>query len=196
VFYLSKHKKEFKALKEEVRRLNMKRELKSGFKTILDYGATIYKTKNQALDGAKDSSGAIADMLEDLGTAVLPLGCFSLDNSTRLYRQGDNITSLYGDNKSVGLVTTKPINMFMPTHKAQKVSGFTAYYVGKDITKECAVVKVGGNHEGAIDLRKDKTEYHKWKNRTRANGNIYDFDFIGHIPKMKILQKEMRMAFG
>ena len=110
--------------------------------TILDYGATRYKSNNHALDGQRDSAQAINDMIDDVGVAVLPA---------------------FG---SINLITEKPIKMFRPIHNRQDIRGFTAYFFGE---KGGAVVYAGGKHKGGLDIHKNGKEYHHWYNRNPSS---------------------------
>ena len=145
--------------------------------TILDYGATRYKSNNHALDGQRDSAQAINDMIDDVGVAVLPaFGSFYLNKETTFYRAKDSLVSLGQGNKNVNLITDKPIKMFRPIHNRQDIRGFTAYFFGE---KGGAVVYAGGKHKGGLDIHKNGKEYHHWYNRTRLLDSTFDFDVQG-----------------
>lgn len=158
---------------------------KNNFKTIIDYGAVVYNSRLEAING-KDSSKAIQDMVDDVRVAVLPpCGWIKNEKSTVLYRSGESVVSLGQGNRSVNLISTKPIDMFLPVYRNHDIKGFTAWYIGKKITKECAVVRYGGVPlpHGAIyewynidhTVREQKT----WHQRTQCISNDLDFDFEG-----------------
>ena len=164
-----------------------------GFKTILDYGATMYTNYTDCVNG-KDSSKAIQDMADDVGRAILPpYGWFKNEKTTVFKKQGQGIVSLGSGNRGVHLISTKSIDMFKPIYFNQEVSGFTAWYVGKHITKECAVVRFGG--VPVIRPRKEKylkdftvKESNSWE-RTQSIGTTLDFDFEGRPYFKNILNK-------
>ena len=132
------------------------------------YGATVYKTEQDALNG-RSSTNAIQKMIEDVGVAILPkYGYLNHDGEVFLYRENDSIIG----SKGVYLVSNTNNNMFRPLHSNQVIKGFKANMYGGG-----SVVYVGGEHKGAIDLDKNGKEYHHWYNRTRINGSTFDFDF-------------------
>ena len=159
-------------------------------KTIIDYGAKWYKTKEEALKGKESSHDAIRKMVNDVGTALLPCsGWFYIDHSTTLFRTRDAIYSkckgieYYSiGNKGVNIITDKPIDMFVITNEEQEVSGFTAWYVGPDI-KQCAAVRIGGNPSNIGAEYKNEflnsTIPHFRPRRTNAFGIKVDIDFVG-----------------
>ena len=151
-------------------------------KTILDYGATLYKNNKEALDGQVSSHQAIQDMLDDTGHAVLPpYGSLYHGDSVFGWHDRSSITSLGQSNKGLSIVTDKPISMFIPVQKRNVIKGFTAYYVGDKITEECAVVRLGGDERniGGIYYKSNGTPFHRYPNRTSAIGHDFDFDMQG-----------------
>lgn len=153
------------------------------FKTVLDYGAKLYATKDEALNG-ESFHKAGQKMLDETGTCLLPpYGWMKLDDSIFLWNSGDSVQSLGQGNKGLRIVANKPISMFFPINEFQQITGFTAHYVGNKITKECAVVQMGGDERNIggsyynSDL--DKTTSHFWTRRTRVNKLFLDFDFVG-----------------
>ena len=151
-------------------------------KTILDYGAKLYKHNDEALDGQVSSHQAIQDMLDDVGTATLPnYGSLFMGDSVFGWYERGVVNSLGYGNRSVSLVTDKPISMFVPIHNRNIISGFTAYYVGDKITEECAVVRLGGDERniGGIHYKPNGKPYNRWENRTTAIGHNFDFDLLG-----------------
>ena len=133
-------------------------------KTILDYGATAYKTKQEALNG-RSSSQAIEDMITEWGTAILPdYGYLKHDKEIILYRKGD---SVIGGCNLVG----NGNKMFRPINHNQTIKGFTAH-----LENGGSVVYVGGAHKGAIDINSAGKEYHKWANRSRVINNEWNFN--------------------
>lgn len=151
-------------------------------KTIIDYGATAYTSKKEALKGKKSSHTAIRKMLDEHGVAILPAyGWFYFDETTILWRERDVIYSLGKGNRGVNLVTDKPVSMFLITNNEQEIKGFTAWYIGKEITKQCAVVQIGGDARniGAISKTPMGKIQHFRPRRTNAVGVNLDFDFVG-----------------
>ena len=150
--------------------------------TVLDYGATLYKTKEDAVNGVS-SHQALQSMLDETGCALLPAyGWIKLDDTVILFKEGDCVKSLGGSNKGLNIISTKPISMFLPIEGWQVIQGFTAWYVGDKITEECAVVRLGGDdrNTGGIYMNWDTQKYEKrWPRRTKSNKCIFDFDFIG-----------------
>ena len=145
--------------------------------TILDYGAKVYKSKDDALNG-KSSSNAIQKMVDDLGYAILPFGWMKHDEPVIMYGKGQSIIGQGQGNKGVNLITNKSINLFRPIHANQEIRGFTAHYVG-DKTKECAVIYLGSEHKGGLNSKNGSELYHRWKNRNQNVANYWDFDFEG-----------------
>lgn len=153
------------------------------FRTVLDYGAKVYSTIDDALNG-ESFHEAGQKMLDKTGTCLLPpYGWMKLDDSIFLWKSGDSIQSLGQGNKGLRIVATKPISMFLPINEFQEIRGFTAYYVGDKITKECGVVRAGGDDRnvGGSYYNRDtgNTTEHFWARRTRINRLILDFDIVG-----------------
>lgn len=152
-------------------------------KTILNYGAVLYNSDEEALKGAISSHGAISDMIEDVGHAVLPsYGSLYMGDSVLMFSDGDSVTSLGQSNRGVNLVTDKPISMFLPIAPNCYIKGFTAWYYGPNITEECAVVRLGGDERniGQWDVMLNGRRKRRWPRRTSAQGHRYDFDIEGH----------------
>lgn len=152
------------------------------FKTIVDYGAIIYSSKEAALKGKESCHVAIHTMVSELGSAVLPpYGWFYIDETVVLWRNRDNITSLNQGNNGVNLVTDKPIDMFLLTNNEQEIRGFTAWYIGSGITKECAVVRIGGDSRniGGLYVGPTGKEVHFRPRRTNGVGINVDINFQG-----------------
>lgn len=154
------------------------------FKTIIDYGAVMYPSKEAALEGKVSSHTAILNMIKDLGSAVFPpYGWYYINETVVLWRNRDSVTSLNQGNNGVNLVTDKPISMFLLTNNEQEIRGFTAWYVGPNITKECAVVRIGGDslNIGGLYITTKGKEINFRPRRTNGVGLNIDVDFQGDI---------------
>ena len=148
-------------------------------KTILDYGAILYNTIEEAEVGIS-CHVAIQNMLDEKGVAILPpYGFLNISDSVILWNERAKVLSFGHCN----LVTTKPISMFLPLNINQSISGFTAWYRGNEITEECAVVRLGGDDRNIgtpiYDVDRDYQHKHFWKRRTRSLMLNLDFDMEG-----------------
>lgn len=172
MFYLSKHKKELQALKLKVSQL----EIKASNGTILDYGAILYKNKEDALNGVSCHK-AIQQMVNENQVAMLPsFGWFNLSETVILLRDADCVLSLGNPN----LVTKNSNSMFLPAAHDHKIKGFTAHY--EDVKKECAVVQYGGDdrNTGRVYINHLGTLMNNFRpRRTQSVANNLDFDLVG-----------------
>lgn len=155
-------------------------------KTILDYGATLYKTKTEAETGWSSSS-AIQDMINDVYIAVLPdYGFIKHNKEVFLYREGESVIG----NGGCALVNNHDTNMFRPINHRHKIKGFTAY-----LDNGGSVVYVGGAHDGIAYARGG----HQWPNRTQILANVWDFDCISNYTGTPIrleYSKEVTGTYG
>ncbi len=173
MFFWKKDSAQLQANTEAIKALQRREEVSKLSRTIEDYGAVVYKNERDALAG-KSSSDAIMEMINDVGTAILPVGFIRHDLEQYLYKPFESVIG-----QETVIVSDKPNNMFRPVHFGHTIKGFTAKYYGPDII-DCAVVFGGGSHLGGIDIRRDGvSEYHHWPNRTRILMNRYEFDFVG-----------------
>lgn len=151
--------------------------------TILDYGATRYSSKEEALAGKSSITESATAMLDEWGSVVFPTtGWFYIDETILMFGIRDNVTSLAQGNKSVNLVTDKPIDMFLIINNDQEIQGFTAWYVGPNITKECAAIRIGGDERnigGEYQSPWYGDKEHFRPRRTQALGVKIDIDFVG-----------------
>ena len=151
---------------------------------VEDYGATVYKTEQEALNG-RSSTNAINDMKDDVGKAVLPdYGYLKHDGEIFLYKEGDSVIG------GCHLVSDTNNNMFRPINHRHKLKGFTAI-----MKNGGSVVYAGGEHKGAININGK----HQWWNRTQIYGNEYDFDFISNYTATPIrldFTKEVEGQWG
>lgn len=150
-----------------------------GFKTILDYGAVMYGSKEEALKGRKSIHIAEQNMLDEVGIVVYPpYGWYFKNKPLKMWRRWDNVTSLGNSNRGVHIVTDESNAMFLPFNEYQEIKGFTAHYVGPNI-KDCAVILYGSPENlGGIEINKGK-EFNKWARRTRALEHNLDFIVVG-----------------
>ena len=102
---------------------------------VEDYGATVYKTEQEALNG-RSSSDAMQKMLDDVGTVRLPdYGYIYVDKEIYLLRKYQNIIG------GCHIVTDKIINLFHPLYHNHILEGFTVHMINGG-----SVVYVGGEH--------------------------------------------------
>jgi hypothetical protein len=154
--------------------------LHSQHKTILDYGAKLYLTKQDAING-ESCHNAIQNMLDEVGMAILPpYGWLKNEETTILWKDYDMITTPFG---KVNMISTKPISMFLPLNRHQTIQGFRAWYVGPDIVEECAVTRLGGDSRniGAENHSIDTgiTRPHYRNRRTNSVNLTLNYDFVG-----------------
>lgn len=152
-----------------------------GYKTVLDYGAKLYLTKEAAIAG-ESFHEAGQKMLDETGTCLLPpYGWMKLDDSVIMWYPHNAVKSLGFGNKGLNIVANKPISMFIPLTANQQITGFTAWYIGGEIKQECSVVKIGDSRNTGAYLQNRDTDYwwKSWPHKTQINDLLLDFDFSG-----------------
>ncbi len=83
--------------------------------------------KEEVLEHKISCHMAEQEMLDHVGTVMFPeFGVFYKNESVKMWRAEDVISSLGKSNRSVTVVTDKPIDMYLPFNEFQEKGGFMA----------------------------------------------------------------------